>query len=165
MRRVLTPWNLLGAFLFLLGALVFWQSGSRPGAGALPLPSAEPAAPNQLALSLYRPDPPRGFVKEALTLTLGPGETPEGKALEAWSQALNAPPPQSLYRQGKRLVVDLPATFVQGLDATGEAYRLYSLAYTLLSALPEVEEVHFLVEGRPSPGLAHLDLQKPIRLP
>ncbi|GAB5601779.1 GerMN domain-containing protein [Thermus sp. FJN-A] len=165
MRRVLTLWNLLGLFLFLLGALAFWQGQGHQAAGALPLPSGEPAAPNQLALTLYRPNPPQGFLKEVRNLELAPGETAEAKALDVWAEALGAPVPKALFRQGKRLVVDLPGDFVQGLDATQEVYRLYSLAYTLLATFPEGEEVLFLVEGQPSPGLAHLDLRQPIRLP
>lgn len=62
-------------------------------------------------------------------------------------------------------MVDLPEDFVRGLDAEGEVYRLYSLAYTLLATFPEGSEVRFLVEGQPSPGLAHLDLEVPVRLP
>ena len=62
-------------------------------------------------------------------------------------------------------MVDLPEDFVRGLDAEGEVYRLYSLAYTLLATFPEGSEVRFLVDGQPSPGLAHLDLEVPVRLP
>ncbi|MFN3368866.1 MAG: GerMN domain-containing protein [Thermus sp.] len=62
-------------------------------------------------------------------------------------------------------MVDLPADFAQGLDASQEALRLYSLAYTLLSTFPQAQEVRFLVEGEPRPGLAHLDLSRPIQLP
>lgn len=82
-----------------------------------------------------------------------------------WAEALSAPVPKALFRRGKELVVDLPEGFAQGLDAPGEVYRLYSLAYTLLATFPQAEEVRFLVEGTPQPGLAHLDLQKPFRLP
>ena len=53
----------------------------------------------------------------------------------------------------------------QRLLPVREVYRVYSLAYTLLATFPEGSEVRFLVEGQPSPGLAHLDLEVPVRLP
>ncbi|TBH21808.1 GerMN domain-containing protein [Thermus thermamylovorans] len=165
MRRILTFWNLLGLLTFLLGALVFWQTRGGQTPGALPLPPGEEASPDRLALTLYRPDPPRGFLRESLLLDLEPGETRESRALAAWAEALGAPVPRGLYRVGGRLVVDLPKDFVQGLDATQEAFRLYSLAYTLLATFPQGEEVRFLVEGEPRVGLAHLDLREPVRRP
>jgi hypothetical protein len=164
MRKVLTFWNLFGLAVFLLGALVYWQSRSGPNAPALSLPSEE-ARKGQLALILFRPNPPQGFLKETQTLELAPGEKPEGRALKAWSEALAAPLPKALYRLEGRLVVDLPAEFAQGLDATEEIFRLYSLAYTLLATFPPAEEVRFLVEGEARVGLGHLDLRQPIRLP
>lgn len=165
MLRALSLWNLLGLTLFLLGALALWRSQGGQAPAALPLPSEENPAPNRLSLQLYRPTPPQGFVKEVQDAELSPGETPEGKALALWAEALSAPVPKALFRRGKELVVDLPEGFAQGLDAPGEVYRLYSLAYTLLATFPQAEEVRFLVEGTPQPGLAHLDLQKPFRLP
>ncbi|GAA5334686.1 MULTISPECIES: GerMN domain-containing protein [Thermus] len=165
MRGLFTFWNVLGLLIFALGAFVYWKSAGKEATGALPLPSEGEAKANALVLVLHRPDPPRGFLKETETLTLAPGESPEGRALAAWAEATQSPRPRALFRTGKTLVVDLPANFAQGLDATGEAFRLYSLAYTLLATFPEAEEVRFLVEGKPTPGLAHLDLQKPIRLP
>lgn len=164
MLRALSLWNLLGLALFLLGALAFWRSqGAGPRGLAPPLggnPSPQPAFPAALPAH-----PPQGFVKEVQDAELSPGETPEGKALALWAEALSAPVPKALFRRGKELVVDLPEGFAQGLDAPGEVYRLYSLAYTLLATFPQAEEVRFLVEGTPQPGLAHLDLQKPFRLP
>ncbi len=62
-------------------------------------------------------------------------------------------------------MVDLPQDFAQGLDAPLEVFRLYSLVYTLLASFPGAKEVRFLVEGKPSPGLAHLDLSQPYTLP
>ncbi|MGC8877201.1 GerMN domain-containing protein [Thermus sp.] len=164
MRRFLTPWNLLGLLVFLLGSLAYWRAQGGPSAPILPLPAEEKQA-SSLTLVLYRPNPPQGFLKETLTLELGPGETPEAKALGVWAEALKAPRPRALFRVGKTLVVDLPQDFAQGLDAGGEAYRLYSLAYTLLASFPGAKEVRFLVEGKPSPGLAHLDLSQPYALP
>ncbi|APD10241.1 MULTISPECIES: GerMN domain-containing protein [Thermus] len=165
MRGFLTFWNVLGLLAFSLGAFVYWKSTGKETTGALPLPSESEARANTLTLVLHRPDPPQGFVKEAETLSLAPGESPEGRALAAWAEATQSPRPRALFRLGQALVVDLPGNFAQGLDATGEVFRLYSLAYTLLATFPEAEEVRFLVEGKPTPGLAHLDLQKPIRLP
>ncbi|WP_353513185.1 GerMN domain-containing protein [Thermus sp. LT1-2-5] len=165
MRGLFTFWNVFGLLVFLLGAFVYWKSAGSEAPGALPLPAEGEAKPNTLVLVLYRPDPPQGFLKENHTLTLGPGESPEGRALAAWAEATQSPAPKSLFRLEKALVVDLPAGFAQGLDATEEAFRLYSLAYTLLATFPGAEEVRFLLEGKPSPGLAHLDLAKPIRLP
>lgn len=164
MRGLFTFWNLFGLIVFLLGGAFYLKGQEKTGPAALPIP-AEEAAQNTLALVLLRPNPPEGFLKETRTLELGPGETPGGKALELWSEAASAPKPKVLFFQGKRLWVDLPQNFALGLDATLEAFRLYSLAYTLLSTFPQAEEVRFLVEGRPSAGLAHLDLSKPIRLP
>lgn len=165
MRRILTPWNLLGLLAFLLGALVFWQTRGGQTPSALPLPPGEEVSPDRLVLTLYRPNPPQGFLREPLALELEPGETREGRALAAWAEALGAPAPRGLYRVGGRLVVDLPADFARGLDATQEAFRLYSLAYTLLATFPQAEEVRFLVEGEARVGLAHLDLRQPVRLP
>lgn len=92
-----------------------------------------------------------------------------GKALRERPSRLGPghgkPHPLGLFAAEGRLVVDLPEDFVRGLDAEGEVYRLYSLAYTLLATFPEGSEVRFLVEGQPSPGLAHLDLEVPVRLP
>lgn len=164
MRKALTLWNLFGLAVFLLGAFLYWQSQGGPNPQALSLPSEE-AKPQLLALTLFRPNPPQGFLKETRTLELAPGEEPEEVVLKAWSEALAAPPPKALYRLEKRLVVDLPPEFAQGLDATEEVFRLYSLAYTLLATFPPAEEVRFLVEGEPKPGLVHLDLSQPIRLP
>jgi hypothetical protein len=164
MRKLLTLWNIVGLIVFLLGGLFYWQTGGGRPPTALPLP-AEEVAKNALVLVLYRPNPPQGFLKETQTLDLGPGETPGAKALLAWSQAVSAPKPLALFLEGKRLIVDLPQDFALGLDAGLEVFRLYSLAYTLLSTFPQAEEVRFLVEGKPGPGLAHLDLTKPIRLP
>ncbi len=164
MRGLLTFWNLFGFLVFLLGAGFYLKSQKNPGPAALPIP-AEEAVKGTLALVLLRPNPPEGFLKETRTLELAPGETPGGKALDLWSEAALAPRPKALFFQEKRLVVDLPQDFALGLDATLEAFRLYSLAYTLLSTFPQAKEVLFLVEGRPSAGLAHLDLSKPIRLP
>lgn len=164
MRKALTFWNLLGLLVFLLGALLYWQSRGGSNAQALSLPSEE-AKPLPLTLTLFRPNPPQGFLKETRTLELGPGEEPERVVLKTWSEALAAPLPTALYRLEKQLVVDLPPDFVQGLDATEEVFRLYSLAYTLLATFPPAEEVRFLVEGEPKPGLAHLDLSQPIHLP
>lgn len=165
MRKALTPWNLLGLFLFLVGILAYWQGQGGGSPHALPLPQGEATSPNRLPLVLYRPDPPKGFLKETLSLDLAPGETPEGKALGTWAEAVGAPAPKALYRLGQGLVVDLPGDFARGLDATGETFRLYSLAYTLLATFAPAEEVRFLVEGEAKPGLAHLDLSQPIRLP
>ncbi|SDE96751.1 Sporulation and spore germination [Thermus arciformis] len=164
MKRFLTLWNLLGLGVFLLGSLVYWEAGKGPAAHALPLPAEEQKTPS-LSLVLYRPNPPQGFLKETLALELGPGETPEAKALTAWAEALKAPKPKALFQAKGAWVVDLPQDFAQGLDAALEVYRLYSLVYTLLSTFPEAKEVRFLVEGRPSPGLAHLDLSLPYTLP
>jgi len=164
MRRLLTPWNLLGLAVFLTGGLFYWKAQGGRTPMALPLPAEEVHA-QSLVLVLYRPNPPQGFLKETQTLSLGPGESPGAAALKAWSQAVEAPRPLALFFQGQRLVVDLPRDFALGLDATLEAYRLYSLAYTLLATFPQAAEARFLVEGRPSPGLAHLDLNQPIRLP
>ncbi|BFH88046.1 GerMN domain-containing protein [Thermus thermophilus] len=132
---------------------------------ALPLPADEAAREEKLTLNLYRPDPPRGFLREPVVLEVGLGENPYEKALLAWAQATGSPTPLGLFAAEGRLVVDLPKDFVRGLDAEGEVYRLYSLAYTLLATFPEGSEVRFLVEGQPSPGLAHLDLEVPVRLP
>ncbi|ETN88459.1 GerMN domain-containing protein [Thermus sp. NMX2.A1] len=165
MRRLLTFWNLLGLVLFTLGALVYWQSQGWRASSALPLPSEETSAANSLPVILYLPNPPQGLLKETRTLELAPGDTPENKVLAAWAEALQAPKPRALYRLGKLFVVDLPADFALGLDASQEALRLYSLAYTLLSTFPQAQEVRFLVEGEPKPGLAHLDLSQPFRLP
>lgn len=164
MRKALTFWNLLGLAVFLLGALVYWQSQGGPEAQALSLPSEE-TNPRQLPLTLFRPSPPQGFLRETRILELNPGEEPQELALRAWSEALAAPLPKALYRLERRLVVDLPADFAQGLDASQEVFRLYSLAYTLLATFPPAEEVRFLVEGEGRVGLAHLDLRQPIRLP
>lgn len=164
MKRLFTFWNLLGLLVFLLGVLTYLSLGQRGSSPlALPLPAQE-ADKNALTLVLYRPNPPQGFLKETQTLELNPGETPGEKALTAWAEATGAPRPRALFIQEKRLVVDLPKDFALGLDATLEAFRLYSLAYTLLATF-QGEEVLFLVEGKPSPGLAHLDLSEPIRLP
>lgn len=165
MRRALTPWNLLGLLVFLLGLWAFWQGQANPSTSALPLLPQEAPQPRALPLTLYRPDPPRGLLKENRTVEIAPGEAPEAAVIQLWAQAAGAPPPLGVYWLGKTLVVDLPANFAQGLDASGETLRTYSLAYTLLATFPKAEEVRFLVAGRPSPGLAHLDLQKPIRLP
>ncbi len=164
MKRFLTLWNLLGLAVFLLGGLLYWQAKGSPPAPILPLPAEERQA-SSLALVLHRPNPPQGFLKETLTMELGPGETPEAKALQAWAEALKAPRPRALFRTGEALVVDLPQDFAQGLDASSEVYRLYSLVYTLLATFPGAKEVRFLVEGKPSPGLAHLDLSQPYTLP
>ncbi|MFM9420579.1 MULTISPECIES: GerMN domain-containing protein [Thermus] len=165
MRRLLTFWNLLGLVLFTLGALVYWQSQGWRASSALPLPSEEASAASSLPVLLYLPNPPQGLLKETRTLELAPGDTPENKVLAAWAEALQAPKPRALYRLGELFVVDLPADFALGLDASQEALRLYSLAYTLLSTFPQAQEVRFLVEGEPKPGLAHLDLSQPFRLP
>uniref|UniRef100_A0A7V3ZZP0 Spore gernimation protein n=1 Tax=Thermus tengchongensis TaxID=1214928 RepID=A0A7V3ZZP0_9DEIN len=165
MRRLLTFWNLLGLVFFALGAMVYWRSPGPQGSSALPLPSEETQAASSLPMILYLPNPPQGLLKETRTLELAPGDTPENKILAAWAEALGAPKPRALYRLGKLLVVDLPADFALGLDASQEALRLYSLAYTLLSTFPQAQEVRFLVEGEPKPGLAHLDLSQPYRLP
>lgn len=165
MRRLLTFWNLLGLVLFTLGALVYWQSQGWRASSALPLPSEEASAASSLPVLLYLPNPPQGLLKETRTLELAPGDTPENKVLAAWAEALQAPKPRALYRLGNLFVVDLPADFALGLDASQEALRLYSLAYTLLSTFPQAQEVRFLVEGEPKPGLAHLDLSQPFRLP
>ncbi len=159
----MTFWNLFGLLAFLAGSLLYAQSQGERTPLALPLP-AEEASKDALTLVLYRPSPPQGFLKESLTLDLGPGETPGGAALSAWAQAVGAPRPLALFFKERRLVVDLPPGFALGLDATLEAFRLYSLAYTLLATF-QAEEVRFLVEGKPSAGLAHLDLSRPIRLP
>ncbi|WP_114311549.1 GerMN domain-containing protein [Thermus caldifontis] len=165
MRRLLTFWNLLGLAVFALGTLVYWQSPGRQASTALPLPSEETLAARSLPTILYLPNPPQGLRKETRTLELAPGDTPENKVLAAWAEALGAPKPRALYRMAQVFVVDLPADFALGLDATQEALRLYSLAYTLLSTFPQAQEVRFLVEGEPKPGLAHLDLSQPYRLP
>lgn len=165
MRRPLTFWNLLGLAVFALGALVYWQSPGRQASTALPLPSEETPAASSLPTILYLPNPPQGLRKETRTLELAPGDTPENKVLAAWAEALKAPKPRALYRMAQVFVVDLPADFLLGLDASQEALRLYSLAYTLLTTFPQAQEVRFLVEGEPKPGLAHLDLSQPYRLP
>ncbi|WP_105317860.1 GerMN domain-containing protein [Thermus tenuipuniceus] len=165
MRRLLTFWNLLGLAVFALGAMVYWQSPGYPVSSALPLPSEETLAASSLPTILYLPNPPQGLRKETRTLELAPGDTPESKILATWAETLQAPKPRALYRLGKLFVVDLPGDFALGLDASQEALRLYSLAYTLLSTFPQAQEVRFLVEGEPKPGLAHLDLSQPFRLP
>ncbi len=164
MRRFLSLWNLLGGALFLLGLWAYLATASPRGAKALPLPAGEEEQAQTLVLNLERPSP-QGFLGEKLNLELKPGEDPYARALKAWAEALKAPSPLGLFRYGKVFVVDLPQGFAQGLDAEGEALRVYSLAYTLLRTFPEAEAVRFLVEGAPSPGLAHLDLSEPIRLP
>ncbi|MFN4070786.1 MAG: GerMN domain-containing protein [Thermus caldifontis] len=165
MRRLLTFWNLLGLTFFALGAVVYWQVPGHPASSALPLPSEETLAARSLPTILYLPNPPQGLLKETRTLELAPGDTPESKVLITWAEALGAPKPRALYRMAQVFVVDLPADFALGLDASQEALRLYSLAYTLLSTFPQAQEVRFLVEGEPKPGLAHLDLSQPYRLP
>lgn len=164
MRAFLTFWNLFGLILFLLGLWLYGASQAPEGPKALPLP-AEEARPTALALVLHRPDPPQGFRKETLTQELPPGADPHQAALKAWSEALSAPSPKAIFPVGKTLVVDLPKDFLKGLSVGEEAYRVYSLAYTLLATFPQYEAVRFLAEGEPVPGLAHLDLREPIRLP
>lgn len=165
MRGLLTFWNLLGLAFFSLGALVYWQGQGGQAPSALPLPSEENSGASSLPMILYLPNPPQGLLRETRTLELAPGDTPENKVLATWAEALQAPKPRALYQLDKLLVVDLPADFALGLDASQEALRLYSLAYTLLSTFPQAQEVRFLVEGEPKPGLAHLDLNLPFRLP
>ncbi|BCZ94357.1 hypothetical protein TthAK1_09740 [Thermus thermophilus] len=165
MRKYLSVYNLLGLLVFALGLFVYWQSPVPNPPKALPLPADEAAREEKLTLNLYRPDPPQGFLREPVVLEVGLGENPYEKALLAWAQATGSPTPLGLFAAEGRLVVDLPEDFARGLDAEGEVYRLYSLAYTLLATFPEGSEVRFLVEGQPSPGLAHLDLEVPVRLP
>ncbi|WP_337845117.1 GerMN domain-containing protein [Thermus sp.] len=164
MRALLTSWNLLGLALFLLGLWLFQASQAPQGPKALPLP-AEEAQPTTLSLVLHRPDPPQGFRKETLAQELPPGSDPLQAALKAWSEALSAPSPKAVFPVGKTLVVDLPQDFLKGLSVAEEVYRLYSLAYTLLATFPQYEAARFLAEGKPAPGLAHLDLREPVRLP
>ena len=51
------------------------------------------------------------------------------------------------------------------LDRERLLQALEEKAAELLATFPEGSEVRFLVEGQPSPGLAHLDLEVPVRLP
>lgn len=164
MRTFLSFWNLFGLGFFLLGLWFYGASQTPKGPRALPLP-AEEARPTALSLVLHRPDPPQGFRKETLTQELPPGTDPHLAALKAWSEALSAPSPKAIFPVENVLVVDLPRDFLRGLSVGEEVYRLYSLAYTLLSTFPQYEAVRFLAEGEPVPGLAHLDLREPIRLP
>ena len=143
MRKYLSVYNLLGLLVFALGLFVYWQSPVPNPPKALPLPADEAAREEKLTLNLYRPDPPRGFLREPVVLEVGLGENPYEKALLAWAQATGSPTPLGLFAAEGRLVVDLPEDFVRGLDAEGEVYRLYSLAYTLLATFPEGSEVRF----------------------
>lgn len=163
--RLFSLWNFLGLIFFALGALVYWQSQGWHSPSALPLPTDPTTGPGELTMILYRPNPPQGLQKETLTLPLGPGEAPLSKVLAVWAEATKAPRPKALYQWDGLLVTDLPADFAQGLDVSGETLRLYSLAYTLLATFPQAQEVRFLVEGEPKPGLTHLDLSQPFRLP
>lgn len=165
-KALLTPWNLLGLLLFLLGLFLFLTLGQapRPNTPGLALPGEE-GGPKTLSLNLYRPTPPQGFRQEAQTLKLPLGENPYGAALKAWAEALGVDPPLGAFPVGKTLVVDLPKTLFRGVDSETEAYRLYSLAYTLLSSFPGFSEVRFLVEGEAGPGVGHLDLREGFKLP
>ena len=108
MRKYLSVYNLLGLLVFALGLFVYWQSPVPNPPKALPLPADEAAREEKLTLNLYRPDPPRGFLREPVVLEVGLGENPYEKALLAWAQATGSPTPLGLFAAEGRLVVDLP---------------------------------------------------------
>ncbi len=165
-KLLLTPFNLAGVFLFLLGLFLFLTLGKPPQGGnpGLALPGEE-AEPRAMVLNLYRPNPPQGFTQERLELSLPLGGSPYLEAARAWAEALGAEAPLGVFPVGPSLAVDLPRGFFQGLDSEAEAYRLHSLAYTLLATFPNFREVRFLVEGEAGPGTGHLDLRLGYKLP
>ena len=73
MRKYLSVYNLLGLLVFALGLFVYWQSPVPNPPKALPLPADEAAREEKLTLNLYRPDPPRGFLREPVVLEVGLG--------------------------------------------------------------------------------------------
>lgn len=152
MRKALTPWNLLGLFLFLVGILAYWQGQGGGSPHALPLPQGEATSPNRLPLVLYRPDPPKGFLKETLSLDLAPGETPEGKALGTWAEAVGAPAPKALYRLGQGLVVDLPGTSQRGWTPPGRPSASTAWPTPSWPPSPPRRRSASWWRGRPSPA-------------
>ncbi|MGQ9510545.1 MAG: GerMN domain-containing protein [Thermaceae bacterium] len=163
MRAWLSLWNVVGAFVFLLGSVVYVRSGEEASPKPLPLPaSLEAQAPRKVVVHLHLPKPPEGFVPKAEELTLALGEDPYQKALEVWLQRTQTPLSLKVFRTPEGFVVDLLDP-PRSLDIEGEVYLIYGLAYTLLNSFPEGKEVRFLVDGAPSLGFGHLDLSKPIR--
>ncbi|MER3536676.1 MAG: spore gernimation protein [Thermus sp.] len=165
MRRWLSTWNLLGALVFLLGALFYLRSGQETLSKPLPLPPAlEARAPKRVAVNLYLPTPPQGFMKKMEEVQLALGEEAYQKALELWLKETGKTLSLQVFRRGEGFVVNLQ-TPPRDLDVEGEVFLLYGLAYTLLYTFPEGKSVRFLVDGQPSLGFAHLDLSEPISLP
>jgi len=164
-RRWLSVWNLLGALVFLLGAVFYVRTGQEALSRPLPLPaSLEAQAPRRIFVNLYLPNPPQGFLKKTEEVQLALGEEAYQKALELWMKEAKTPLSLQVFRQGEGFVVNLESP-PKNLDAQGEVFLVYGLAYTLLYTFPEGKSVRFLVDGAPALGFAHLDLSEPITLP
>ena len=175
MKRYLTPWNVLGGLLFVLGLWAFFYAGRVPPTRVVNPPAqvvTPEERPRQVELKLYFAGE-KGFTLERRRVELKPFESALKRAIVelvkgpdvAGAVPLLPPgsPPPAVFQSGRVVVLNLPASYRElGYGVRGESFLLYGLANTAL-ANSDAEEVRFLLDGKPAMALIHLSLLDPIR--
>ncbi|MDY3868662.1 MAG: GerMN domain-containing protein [Pyramidobacter sp.] len=80
---------------------------------------------------------------------------------EAWTSGIEA---RHLFRDGVSLYLDLPASFLTGLEGMSEERALLmitGIVRTLVQNFPPVNRVFFLIEGRWVPNVGTIKLSEP----
>jgi len=174
MKRLLTPINLLGLLVMLLGGWALWAvQQDDEGSKLLSLPSELDNLGARTVRLYFAKDTREGLVVEERTVQVSEGEYTLGRVLEELVRGpqlpgaaplvpAGTPVPTVFLREGTALV-DLPAAYARlGYGTAGEAALIYGIASTLLE-FREVEQVKFLLEGKEVESLGHLSLLDPFR--
>lgn len=173
MKRVLTPVNVLGLLVLLLGSWALWAVQSDNGSKSLNLPSdLDNQGPRTIRLHFAK-DTEDGLVVEERTIQVAEGEYTLGRVLEELVRGPQIPgaaplvpagtPAPTVFLRESTALVDLPAAYGRlGYGTAGETALIYGMANTLLE-FKEVEQVRFLLEGKEVESLGHLSLLDPFR--
>jgi spore germination protein GerM len=170
MRRWFSLANLAGLLLFALGLWAYIQ-GSQGFLDLLPeAPLAQTPSAGPLVLKLFFGTQEGGLEAENRQLA-DPGTYPLQLAVEQWvagpqNEGLLPLVPQELpapqvYLHSGTAYLNLPLAYSRlSLGSTGESQLLGALSRTLLE-FAEVQQVQFLLDGKPAASLGHLSLEQP----
>lgn len=176
MRHYLSFWNILGVLVLVLGLVVLVMTGGRPRTqvnGLSPIVSSSvKTAPIKVTVQLYFPKADgASFVLEQRQVTLSATQTPYQAALDQLAAGprqsgvavipAGTPAPRVFVASGTAYV-DLPQVYTHlNYGLSGDTLLIYSIANTLL-ATGGVNEVRFMIGGRPTVNLGPLSLVDPI---
>lgn len=169
MKRWLTPLNLAGLLILLMGAWGF-HLGSQGYMDVLPEVPSSSKPVSDLLLKLYFATDQGGLEAESRQVS-DPGQNLLQVAINEWVAGprggklrpvapTGLPVPQ-VYMHSGTAYINLPNAYGQlPIGSTGETQLVVGMARTLLE-FAEVDAVRFLLEGKPVTTLGHLDLTQP----